>query len=801
MAINFGQAINLGGNQILNAVIQNLSTAPSSPVKGLVYYDTASNTLMLYNNTAWVDLAKTGTVTSVALSLPSIFTVSGSPITASGTLSATLASQTQNTFFAAPSGAAGAPSFRTIALVDISTALGSWSGSTAITTLGTITAGTWNGSVIPVAYGGTGLASGSIANGQLLIGNGTGYTLGTLTAGSGIGVANASGAITLSNTGVLSVNAGGLGAATGALTVSAGTGITIGGSASAWSIATSAATNVSVSGSYASNLSASLSANTLTLTPSGTPTFASMTVNGFSLTCNGASPSASTDIVTYGYILNQNFGFRDFKESVQCILTSIAGVTYTATTSGTYGTGQITGAPNTLNSTSLAVGSRILVAVSGGSAANGIYTVSSVGTGSNGVWDRSQDFSTTSNVSLGAYVFVEATSAGYILSGPTGTLTVGGASGSTLVFTQYLGAGTFAAGTNLTLSGNTFSLATTLTGLTSVTTSALVIGSLSGILKATSGTVAVATAGTDYLAPSAISGTTNNIPKFTSATAIGASLLSDTGTVLSYTGTGGFSAPSITASGLAVGAPVRTTTGGLLTTGAIALGSEVSGTLSVTNGGTGVATWTLGQLLYGSGTNTVAQLAGNTTTTKKFLSQTGTGSVSAAPAWATLTTADISDLSTWAGSTAITTLGTITAGTWNGTLISAAKGGTGVDSSTAANGKILIGNGAGFTLANITAGTNITINNTAGGITISSTGSGTGTVNKYTTTITGTGALSSFVITHNLNTSFVVPFISDTATPYGQVFAEVQVTSANSITLLFGAALANGVVYNVTVLG
>jgi hypothetical protein len=38
MAINFGQAINLGGNQILNAVIQNLSTAPSSPVKGLEYY-------------------------------------------------------------------------------------------------------------------------------------------------------------------------------------------------------------------------------------------------------------------------------------------------------------------------------------------------------------------------------------------------------------------------------------------------------------------------------------------------------------------------------------------------------------------------------------------------------------------------------------------------------------------------------------------------------------------------------------------------------------------------------------------
>lgn len=58
-------------------------------------------------------------VTSVALSLPNIFTVTGSPITTSGTLTATLASQTANTFFAAPNGSAGAPTFRTIAAGDI----------------------------------------------------------------------------------------------------------------------------------------------------------------------------------------------------------------------------------------------------------------------------------------------------------------------------------------------------------------------------------------------------------------------------------------------------------------------------------------------------------------------------------------------------------------------------------------------------------------------------------------------------------------------------------------------------------
>lgn len=74
--------------------------------------------------TAWVQdeiagLAG-GTVTSVGLSLPNIFTVSGSPVTSSGTLSATLASQTQNHVLAAPgSGGNGAPAFRALVAGDI----------------------------------------------------------------------------------------------------------------------------------------------------------------------------------------------------------------------------------------------------------------------------------------------------------------------------------------------------------------------------------------------------------------------------------------------------------------------------------------------------------------------------------------------------------------------------------------------------------------------------------------------------------------------------------------------------------
>jgi len=69
-----------------------------------------------------VDSATTGTVTSVGLSMPSIFTVTGSPVTSSGTLTATLANQNANLVFAGPaSGSAAAPSFRALVAADIPT--------------------------------------------------------------------------------------------------------------------------------------------------------------------------------------------------------------------------------------------------------------------------------------------------------------------------------------------------------------------------------------------------------------------------------------------------------------------------------------------------------------------------------------------------------------------------------------------------------------------------------------------------------------------------------------------------------
>lgn len=61
-----------------------------------------------------------GSVTSVGLSLPSIFNVSGSPVTGSGTLTGTLADEPANTVFAGPvSGPDATPTFRALVVADI----------------------------------------------------------------------------------------------------------------------------------------------------------------------------------------------------------------------------------------------------------------------------------------------------------------------------------------------------------------------------------------------------------------------------------------------------------------------------------------------------------------------------------------------------------------------------------------------------------------------------------------------------------------------------------------------------------
>lgn len=71
--------------------------------------------------------------------------------------------------------------------------------------------------------------------------------------------------------------------------------------------------------------------------------------------------------------------------------------------------------------------------------------------------------------------------------------------------------------------------------------------------------------------------------------------------------------------------------------------TNVSATFPITvpQGGIGLTAVTLGGMLYGSASNVYTVLAGNVTTTKEFLSQTGSGAVSAAPVWSTIAASDL----------------------------------------------------------------------------------------------------------------------------------------------------------------
>lgn len=87
-----------------------------------------------------------------------------------------------------------------------------------------------------------------------------------------------------------------------------------------------------------------------------------------------------------------------------------------------------------------------------------------------------------------------------------------------------------------------------------------------------------------------------------------------------------------------------------------------------TNLAGGNNTTLLGSIPYQSNTDTTTLLSPNTTTTKQFLSQTGTGTNGAVPAWSTVSKSDVglgnvenTALSTWAGSSNITTIGAATA--------------------------------------------------------------------------------------------------------------------------------------------
>jgi hypothetical protein len=167
---------------------------------------------------------------------------------------------------------------------------------------------------------------------------------------------------------------------------------------------------------------------------------ADVSLNNFKIT-NLADPVATTDAATKSYVDSVAQGL-DVKQSVIATTTGNISLSGLATQAG----GDW--------ASSLTVGSRVLVKNQTASAENGIYVAAS------GSWARSSDANTWEKL-VSAFAFVEDG----VTEADTGwvcTVNQGGTLGTTPVtWAQFSGAGTYEAGTGLTLTGGTFSITNT----------------------------------------------------------------------------------------------------------------------------------------------------------------------------------------------------------------------------------------------------------------------------------------------------------------------------------------------------
>lgn len=365
-----------------------------------------------YNGTTWIvlDPSTGGTVTSVAITPPaSGITLTGSPITTSGTIALSLANDlagveglTTNGFAARTAtdtwatrtltgtsdrltvvngdGIAGNPT------LDIAS---TYSGQSSIVTLGTVTTGNWQASTIATQFGGTGRTTIGTANQFLGVNTGgTGLEYKTVQSGSGISIAPATQLLTITNTGVLAI--------------------------------TGTANQVIASASTG-NITLSLPQN---IHSGATPTFASVTV--------GADPTLPLQLATKQYVDNAVEGLSP-KQGVRVGTT--ANIAFNATV---------------IDGVTLISGNRVLVKNQTIPAENGIYVFD----GSTLI--RSQDMNSWAEVPA-AFVFIEegtqADTSWVSTANQGGTLDT-----TPITWVQFYSASDISVSTGLTKTGNTISI-------------------------------------------------------------------------------------------------------------------------------------------------------------------------------------------------------------------------------------------------------------------------------------------------------------------------------------------------------
>lgn len=214
------------------------------------------------------------------------------------------------------------------------------------------------------------------------------------------------------------------------------------------------------------------------------------------------------------------------------------------------------------------------------------------------------------------------------------------------------------------------------------------------------------------------SGTSGGILGFTGATTLASSVALTANALVLGAGAGATPIP-LTSLGTTT-TVLHGNIAGAPTFGPVSLTADVSGILPLANGGSNAAlAASLGAVPY-STASALALLPGNTTTTRKFLRQTGDGIISAAPAWDSVVAADVPGSAltrtndtnvtlTLGGSpaTALLNAASLTVG-WTGTL-APARGGLGA-ANTATSGTFPRGDGANFVTSTLTLPNTLTAN-------------------------------------------------------------------------------------------
>jgi hypothetical protein len=456
-------------------------------------------------------------------------------------------------------------------------------------------------------------------------------------------------------------------------------------------------------------------------------------------------------------------------------LTNASGLTYATRANSGVGatlTNAGTQAALTVDSILLSAGNRVMVRLQTNGAENGVYTVTTVGNGStNWVLTRATDANVVSpgdpdGLGTGDYFFTQegVINAGdsHVLTTEPNTMIIGY---TTLTYTQFSGSVDYVGGTNINITGQTISLTGTVaatnggTGTNTVTTGDLLYGSAANTwsklaaggayrsLVMNAGGTQVEWNAVNLSSSNAVTGAlpatfggtgqtgyTTGDTLYSSATNTLAKLSGNTTTTPKYMRQVG--------TGSASQAPTWDT---------LAASDISSGTLAVARGGTNIGSYTTGDLIYASGTTTLATLA-DAATGNVLLS----GGAGVAPAYGKVG------------------LGTHISGT-----LAVSNGGTGATTLTG----YVYGNGTGAMTASTTipnAATTATSANTINAI-VARDGSGNFSAGTVTAALSGNATTATTLQTAR--------------TIYGVSFngsANITVTASTTAALTAGSFLTSG---------